>query len=122
VSHTILLVDDEYAALEMLAFLLANEGYQIATASDGAEALLRVREKRPDLIITDYWMPKMNGLELCARLRQEEAWRTIPVLLMTAAYDLELPPLDELAGVLPKPIRFVPMLETIRKVLGSSPR
>lgn len=120
-GNTILLVDDEYASLEVLALLLRNAGYQIATASDGEEALVRLREERPDLVITDYWMPKMDGLELCRHMREDDEWRSIPVLLMTAAYDVRVPPAPEVNGILPKPIQYPAILSIIKEVLAAKP-
>jgi adenylate cyclase len=122
VAHTILLVDDEYASLEAFALLLAKEGYQISTASDGEEALVRMREKRPDLVISDYWMPKMDGLELCRRMQEDVSLRSIPLLLMTAALDSEIPRIRGLVGVLPKPIPYLGVLMTIRELLAEKRR
>ena len=115
--HTILLVDDEYGSVEMLAVLLGLEGYGIVTASDGEEALSRLREQRVDLVITDFWMPKLNGLQLVERMRAEEAWRSTPVLLMTAAYDPDSLRNPTVADVLTKPLKFEVLLAAIRRVL-----
>jgi DNA-binding response OmpR family regulator len=117
VPQTILLVDDEFSSLEVLALLIGQEGYEVITASDAEEALARLREKRVDLVITDFWMPGMSGLELFERMQGDEAWRTIPVLLMTAAYDYEAARHRGLAGVMAKPLRFDTVLATIRRVL-----
>ena len=121
-AHTILLVDDEYASLEALALLLRKEGYQIATASDGEDALVRLRERQPDLVITDYWMPKMDGLELSRRMQEDEHWRSIPLLLTTAAYDIALRRTPGVIGVFPKPIPYLALLTTIKELLADKPR
>jgi CheY-like chemotaxis protein len=121
VPQTILLVDDEYASLEVLALLLTREGYQISTASDGEEAVLRLQEKRFDLVITDYWMPRMDGLELCKRIHEDERWRGIPVLLMTAVHGFGVEDVPGLAGIIPKPMRFPSVLARVREILSEAP-
>lgn len=60
-----------------------SEGFEVITARNGAEALLRLRERWPDLIITDYTMPDMTGLDLCKRLRASRVMRHIPIILYT---------------------------------------
>jgi CheY-like chemotaxis protein len=81
---TILCVDDDPDALAVLAWFLAAEGLEVVTACNGSEALLRVEELLPDIIITDYIMPCMTGLELCDRLRKSEKTRGIPIIVYTA--------------------------------------
>jgi CheY-like chemotaxis protein len=112
------LVDDEYSSLEVLALLLAQEGYEVVTASDGEEALERLREKRVDLLITDFWMPRTNGLELMERMQADEGWRSIPVLLMTAAYDTDRVRHPALAAIVSKPLQFEALLAAVRRLLG----
>ena len=116
--QTILLVDDEFSSLEVLALLLGQEGYDVVTASDGEEAMSRLAEKRVDLVITDYWMPKMNGLELVERMQADERWHAIPILLMTATYDSNGVVHPALAGIMPKPLRFEALLAAIRRLLA----
>jgi CheY-like chemotaxis protein len=79
----ILCVDDDSDGLEALELLLVSEGFEVITARNGAEALLRVQEQWPDLIITDYTMPGMTGLDLCKRLRASRVMRLIPIILYT---------------------------------------
>ena len=77
--HNVLVVDDEFASLEVLALLLAGEGFRVVTASNGEEALLRLAEQRPvDLVITDYKMPKMDGSELCLEMLADPRLRAFP--------------------------------------------
>jgi CheY-like chemotaxis protein len=118
VAQTILLVDDEFSSLEVLALLLAQEGYDVVTASDGEEALERLREKHVDLVITDFWMPRTTGLALMEQMQADEGWRSIPVLLMTAAYESDSVRHPALAGVIPKPLRFEALLAAVRRLLG----
>jgi len=79
----ILCVDDDSDGLEVLELLLVSEGFEVITARNGAEALLRVQEQLPNLIITDYTMPGMTGLDLCKRLRASRVMRLIPIILYT---------------------------------------
>ena len=79
---TILVSDDDPKLLKMVRRTLAYEGFQVLTASDGRETLAQVREKRPDLIILDWMMPELDGVEVLKRLR--EAGDDVPVLMLTA--------------------------------------
>lgn len=79
----ILAVDDTRALLTMLKACLERGGHEVFTAKDGVEALEKLREHRPDLVITDLNMPKMNGLEFIAAARQEPEGRSLPMLLLT---------------------------------------
>ena len=80
----ILLVDDDRAILFMLKTLLENAGHTVVTARNGAEALALLEKSTPQLIITDWVMPKMDGLEFCKALRKNPLWRNIYVFIMTA--------------------------------------
>lgn len=83
-TETILVVDDESRIVRILEFNLSKQGYRVFTASDGFEALDRVDEARPDLILLDLMMPRMDGFEVLRRLRAQPETRTIPVFLLTA--------------------------------------
>lgn len=82
--HSILLVDDEPEILAAWRLILENEGYEVGCASNGAEAVARMRSIVPDLIITDWMMPVMDGAELCRRLKATPQLADVPVLLHTA--------------------------------------
>ena len=79
----ILCVDDEPDARTILRLFLSAHGFEIIVASDAAEALRLIEERRPDLIITDYAMPDVSGLELCRTLRDRDETRDIPIILHT---------------------------------------
>lgn len=81
---TILIADDEDFALLLLGDLLRHHGYLVETASDGEAALQRALALRPDAILLDVMMPKLDGFEVCARLKAAHSTRAIPVLLVTA--------------------------------------
>ena len=81
---TILIADDETHILNVLSMKFQHSGLNVLAAEDGAEALRLARSALPDLIITDYQMPRMSGLELCSRLNSDPATQNIPVILLTA--------------------------------------
>jgi len=80
----ILVADDEVHILHVVSLKLRNGGYQVITAQDGREALELAQVEKPDLIITDYQMPFLSGLELCRQLKQIPATAQIPVIMLTA--------------------------------------
>lgn len=82
-SHHVLVVDDERSIVELVAALLKDEGYRVSCAYDGAEADAAIEQLRPDLVITDIMMPRLDGLTWLKRMR--ERGETTPVLLMSAA-------------------------------------
>jgi DNA-binding response OmpR family regulator len=85
-SSTILLVDDEDAIQTLLTYPLARDGYRVVQARDGEEALRRFGEENVDLVVLDIMLPRVDGLEVCRRLRAES---TVPIIMLTAR-DVEL--------------------------------
>ncbi|MFA7255610.1 MAG: response regulator [Candidatus Omnitrophota bacterium] len=85
-KQTLLCVDDDKKNLELLEALLSPLGYELQFSESGAEALKRVAEKAPDLILLDIMMPAMSGIEVLAKLRSNEKTRSIPVVLVTALH------------------------------------
>jgi len=80
----ILVVDDEVYIVHILDFSLGMEGYEVVTALDGEQALEKVAEQKPDLIVLDIMMPKLDGYETFKALKSREEWRDIPVILLSA--------------------------------------
>jgi two-component system phosphate regulon response regulator PhoB len=80
----VLLVEDEPAQRELLAYNLEAEGYDVVTATNGEEALAMVAERAPDLVVLDWMMPHVSGLEVCRRLKARAATRDLPVLMLSA--------------------------------------
>jgi DNA-binding response OmpR family regulator len=81
---TILVVEDETNVLETLAYNLSEEGYQVLTAADGEEALELMRSQRPDLIVLDIMLPKLDGLSVCRMVRKDPEVAHIPIIMLTA--------------------------------------
>jgi two-component system, OmpR family, alkaline phosphatase synthesis response regulator PhoP len=80
----ILVVDDEIYIVHILDFSLGIEGYEVMTALDGEQALAKVAQDRPDLIVLDIMMPKLDGYETCKALKQNPETHDIPVILLSA--------------------------------------
>jgi DNA-binding response OmpR family regulator len=91
-SSTILLVDDEDAVQKLLAYPLERDGFRVVQARDGEEALARFAEERVDLVVLDLMLPKLDGLEVCKRLR---ASSSVPIIMLTARDD----ELDKVLGL-----------------------
>ena len=82
-KRTILIVDDERDLVETIQYNLEQEGYACDVAYDGEQALEEVKRKRPDLILLDLSLPKLDGVEVCRRLKEDDAYKDIPVLIFT---------------------------------------
>lgn len=83
----VLLVEDEFAQREVLAYNLEAEGFDVIQADNGEDALLLVEEDHPDMIILDWMMPRVSGIEVCRRLKMRPETRGIPVIMLSARAD-----------------------------------
>jgi len=83
-STRILIVEDEPPLIEVLRYNLESEGFLTLVATDGEEALLLVEEEDPDLIILDWMLPELSGIDVCRRLRETKKFKTIPIIMLTA--------------------------------------
>ena len=83
-SRTILTVDDERNIVRLVQVNLERQGYNVVTAFDGRQALEKIAEARPDLVICDVMMPQMDGFELLRHIRLNRATRELPVIMLTA--------------------------------------
>jgi CheY-like chemotaxis protein len=119
-QRTILVADDESHILHVVSLKLRNAGFRVVTARDGQEALEMAQAEKPDLLITDYHMPQLSGLELCQRLKQDAATSGIPAIMLTArGYHLE-PHDTEQSGILrmlSKPFSPRHLLDTVNEIL-----
>ncbi len=81
---TILVVEDEVPLLTLLRYNLEKQGFRVDEAADGEEALLRVAESRPDLVLLDWMLPALSGIEVCRQLRRRPGTRDLPIIMVTA--------------------------------------
>jgi class 3 adenylate cyclase/AmiR/NasT family two-component response regulator len=119
-SALILVVDDNPANVDIIETRLASQGFQIITASDGEEALVKAREHKPDLILLDVMMPKKDGLQVCKELKADTSLPFIPIILVTAKSDTK----DIIAGLdsggdeyLTKPVDTAALVARVRSIL-----
>lgn len=119
----ILVVEDEAAQREVIAYNLRKEGYDVRTAQDGDEAELELAEAMPDLILLDWMMPGASGLELARRIRKRPASKNIPVIMLTARAEEE----DVIRGLdtgaddyITKPYSVSELLARVRSILRRS--
>ena len=80
----VLIVEDEPPLVELLSYNLEKAGFQIHIARDGEEALLAVEERKPDLILLDWMLPYVSGIEICRRIRRNPETRKVPIIILTA--------------------------------------
>ena len=119
-SNRILVVEDEADLSDIIAFNLKRAGHTPIQAGDGAQGLTLARRERPDLLILDLMLPKMDGLEVARRLRDEPTTASIPIIMLTARAEER----DQLAGLaigaddyITKPFEFEELLARIRALL-----
>lgn len=86
-SQKILVVEDEAPIVTLLRYNLEREGFEVLEAGDGEEAMLLAMEKNPDLILLDWMLPLLSGVEVCRRLRRTPETKAIPVIMLTARGD-----------------------------------
>lgn len=121
--QTVLVVDDEFGVAEVLQSILEDEGYRVATAINGKQALTRLSEVTPDLIMLDYMMPIMDGTQTLAAIRNNAAFAAIPIIMMSS---LEEAAVRETATdydtFLRKPFRALAVLKAVAQLLNHPPR
>lgn len=120
--QTVLVVDDEFGVAEVVQSILEDEGYRVATAINGKQALARLGELTPDLIILDYMMPIMDGTQTLAAIRNDPAFANLPVIMMSS---LEEAAVRETCtgynSFLRKPFRAAMVLKVVAQLLLESP-
>jgi len=82
--NRILIIDDEPQIVRALELLMQREGFDVRSASDGVEALSAIEDVAPDLILLDLMMPRMDGFELCQKIRSNPAWKNMIIVILTA--------------------------------------
>ena len=116
----ILIVDDEKDILEFLSYNLKKEGCSIYTASDGLEGLEKTKKIKPDLIIVDLMMPKMNGIEMCENIRNDKKLSNVIILFLTARSEdyTQIAALDSGADdFLKKPIKPKLLISKVKSIM-----
>jgi len=83
-SPQVLVVEDESALVTLLRYNLEREGFRVAEARDGEEALLMAREQKPDLVLLDWMLPLLSGLEVCRQMRRMPETKSVPIIMLTA--------------------------------------
>jgi len=119
-ANKVLVADDEIHIIHVVAIKLRNNGYEVVAASNGAEAYDLACREKPDIVVTDCQMPVMTGLELIAKLREDERTKEIPVILLTArsfAVSQEQQESLGVASCLSKPFSPKELLKTIQDIL-----
>lgn len=116
----VLVVEDEEALSQLLSYNLGKEGFDVATSADGDEALLAVDEEKPDIVLLDWMLPNVSGVEICRRLRAQNETRDIPVIMLTARGEEE----DRIRGLeqgaddyVTKPFSMSELVARVRAVL-----
>jgi two-component system phosphate regulon response regulator PhoB len=117
---TILVVDDEAPILALLRYNLDKAGFRVIEATDGQEALTLIREQNPDLMVLDWMLPSLSGIEVCRQVRRDGEFRNLPIIMLTARGEEQ----DRVRGLevgaddyLPKPFSPAELLARIRAVL-----
>jgi CheY-like chemotaxis protein len=119
---TILLVDDEYALVEILTALFQSQGYRVVSAMNGRDGLTRLQQEKPDLVITDFMMPIADGRQLLRGMRALPAFRATPVVMMSStsravALSTAREAL-EVAAFIRKPAQWDVVFDTVVRLIG----
>lgn len=116
----ILIADDNHQNCELLDAYLADEGYEMLVAYDGKQALQKVAETQPDLILLDIMMPKLSGYEVCQQLKRDASTKNIPILMVTALNeqgDIEKAVAAGCDDFLTKPVNSLELKTRVRSLL-----
>jgi two-component system phosphate regulon response regulator PhoB len=120
----ILIVDDETSLVDVLAYNFTREGFEVATAHDGREALIKCRTAVPDIVLLDVMLPVMDGLQVCRQIRSDARLKDVRVLMLTAKGEET----DEVVGFhlgaddyVAKPFRTRPLVERVKALLRRRP-
>lgn len=119
-NKTVLIADDEADIVETLAFMLEAQEFTVITANDGEAALMKAKEERPDLILLDVMMPKINGYKVCRLLKFDKQYSNIPILMLTARSQDEDRAIGEETGAdeyITKPFDIEEVVEKVKEYL-----
>ncbi len=121
-AHKILIVDDEKEIANMIRMTLEMQGYEVLLAYDGEEGLTAARNHKPDLMLLDVMMPKINGYQVCRELKTNAPTQKIPIIMLTAKAQESDRFWAKETGVddyIVKPFEIVNLLDKIKKLLGA---
>lgn len=119
----ILVVDDEPDVLLIVKTGMQAEGYDVVTASNGVDALAMVKEEKPDAVILDVMMPLMDGFEVLAKLKEDDATAAVPVIMLTGLSERSKIQKALVSGIhfyVVKPFEFEELIQKVRTVLNAS--
>lgn len=119
-GETILNIDDSPTVQRLIEMILSSQGYRVVLASDGEEGIEKAKSERPDLILVDFVMPKMNGYQVCKILKDDAEFRTTPIILVTSKGDKVGSKFVDVLGIseyFTKPFQPEELLSKIREVL-----
>jgi two-component system response regulator VicR len=117
----LLLVEDEESAAEVLATILGLEGFHVTLAANGKRAIEALEKAQPALIITDYMMPMMDGIEMARAIRAMPAYNTVPIVMTSGVAEAPLKPYEPLlSAFLRKPFKIEALLEVVRRLLADT--
>lgn len=119
-SKTILIVDDDPITTKLLSESLCREGFSIATAKDGLDAMVYLKHQKPDLMILDIMMPELNGYEVCQYVKLDERLKSMPILLFTVRERELSAELLKMAGIeyLHKSIPVRVIVDKMKQMMG----
>lgn len=121
--QTVLVVDDEFGVAEVLQSILEDEGYRVGTAINGKQALARLTELTPDLIMLDYMMPIMDGTQTLAAIRANATFSKIPIIMMSSLEEASVrETCTDYDAFLRKPFRALAVLKVVQRLLEQAPR
>ena len=115
---TVLVVEDEFGVADLIATALEDEGFRVLKAAHGAQALDRLADERPDLIITDYMMPVLDGPRFATKVRASAEYADIPIIMMSAMPEASVRErFDGYAGFIQKPFRLTELIDAVGRLL-----
>lgn len=120
-DRRVLIIEDEPNIIEAIRFILARDGWRVDTHSDGETAVSAVRDRAPDLVILDVMLPNRSGYDILHDLRDEDATKSLPVLMLTARGQRKDRELAEKLGAskfMTKPFSNEEILQTVRELVG----
>ena len=118
-AQKILVVDDDPTIIKLLDSILASQGFVVLAARDGLDAMVQVKDHKPDLIVLDIMMPEINGYDVCRNLKFDSPYKDIPIILLTSR-DQEIDPrIGQMIGIdyMHKPVDRAVLLAKVKQAL-----